>query len=149
MRLHTFGVAMTVGAALATAVLVGPTATAGQIDATHPCSPGVTATGTGTLGTPWILKAQSDQAGATGTVVGAEFEINTPAGRQWSIQLADDGFVFFNKVVTSGATGATAIGQTPAQPGNDQVITATADDLGDGEHINATVVLPDFPCVGH
>lgn len=145
MRLR-MGVGVTVGvAALATAVLVGPNANASQADVVRPCSPGVTSVGTGTLGTPWILKAQFDNDGAQ-PVVGVEFEINTrQAGQPWNIQLADNGFVFFDKTVTSGATGVTAMGMTPIQPGTDQALTANAVDLNDGEHINAQVILPGPP----
>ena len=150
MRLRTLGVGLTMGAAaLATAVIAGPNAYAshgGGGGGGRPCGLAVTGTGNGTLGSPWTDKTMYDDDGAVpGVVVGEEFEINTPAGQQWSVQLADNGLVFFNKVVVADAAGIKAMSQTPDQNRTDQVMTATAVNLGNGEKVNAQLLLPGPP----
>jgi hypothetical protein len=102
--------------------------------------------GHGTLGSSSTLKSMYDDDGAVpGVVAGEEFEINTEAvGQQWTVQLADNGFVFFNQTLTSDAAGIKAMGMTPAQPGK-QVMTAHAVNDGNGEIVDGTVTLDPPP----
>jgi hypothetical protein len=87
-----------------------------------------------------------DDGAKPGVVVGEEFEVNTGvAGQQWSVQLADNGLVFFNQTVTSTAAGIKAMSQTPDQNNTDQIMTATAVNLGNGEKVNARLDLPGPP----
>lgn len=141
-----------VAAALATAVLAGPNAYAsggggGGGGGNRPCGPTHSTQGKGSQGTAWTLKSKYDDDGAQpGVVVGEEFQINTEAaGQQWHVQLADNGVVFFDKILTSTAAGITAMANTPDQGGVDQVMTAVATNLGDGEGIHASVTDPGPP----
>lgn len=151
MRIRNRGTAIAVcAAAFATAVLVGPNAYAsggGGGGGGRPCGPGHSTQGTGSQGTPWTLKSKYDDDGALpGVVVGEEFQINTEAaGQQWHVQLADNGLVFFDKVLTSTAAGITAMSNTPDQGGTDQHMTAVATNLGDAETINAALTVPGPP----
>lgn len=156
MRLRNLGVGLAVGtAAIATALFVGPNAYAshggggggGGGGGTRPCGQPVSTMGAGSLGTGWTLKSMYDDDGATpGVVVGEEFQINTEAaGQQWTIQLADNGLVFFNQTVTSTAAGITAMSKTPDQPPGDQIMTAHAVNIASGEVISASVDLPGPP----
>jgi hypothetical protein len=148
MRLRILAAGLTIGAAaLATTMVAGPNAYASH---GRPCGDPVSTTGHGTLGSPFTLKSMYDDDGTQpGVVVGEEFEINTEAaGQQWTVQLADNGLVFFNQTLTSTAAGIKAMGQTPAQPG-DQVMTAHAKNLGNGETVDGTVKLgPPPPACG-
>lgn len=151
MRLRTLGAGFTIGAALlATAAVVGPTANATTAIplSGRPCGPTHSTAGSGSQGTGWTLKSKYDDDGAKpGVVVGEEFQINTEqAGQVWSIQLADNGLVFLNKTFTSTAAGITAMSNTPDQNRTDQVMTATARNLGNGETItNASLTVPGPP----
>ena len=154
MRYRKRGAGIALGAAaLATAVLVGPNAYAsngggdGGGGGGRPCGPTHSTQGKGSQGTGWTLKSKYDDDGAKpGVVVGEEFQINTEAaGQQWHVQLADNGVVFFDKILTSTAAGITAMSNTPDQGGVDQVMTADATNLGDGEQIHASVTDPGPP----
>lgn len=139
MRLRTLGVGLTIGAAaIATTMLVGPNAHASG----RPCGDGVSTVGHGTLGSPFTLKSKYDDDGPVPgvVVVGEEFEINTPAGQVWNVQLADNGLIFFNQPVTADAQGLKAMGQTTAQKGN-QVMTAHAVNTANGEVVDGSVTL--------
>ncbi len=91
-----------------------------------------------------------DDGAVPGVVVGEEFEVDTEAvGQQWTVQLADNGVVFFNQTVISGIDGIKGMSMTAAQPGN-QVMTAHAVNTADGETVDGTVTLgpPPAKC-GH
>lgn len=155
MRIRTLGVGAALGtAAIATAVFMGPSAYAsggGGGGGGRPCGPTHMASGNGSLGTPWTLKSKYDDDGAQpGVVVGEEFQIKTQiAGQQWHVQLADNGLVFFDKVLPSATAGITAMSNTPDQGGVDQHMTATATNLQTGEVIdNAEITLPGPPPPG-
>ncbi|GAA2050744.1 hypothetical protein GCM10009839_66740 [Catenulispora yoronensis] len=140
-------------ATIAAAILAGPSAYAsggggGGGGGGRPCGPTHNASGSGSHGTGWTLKSKYDDDGAKpGVVVGEEFQINTQAaGQVWHVQLADNGLVFFDKVLTSTTAGITAMSNTPDQGGTDQVMTATATNQGSGETItNATLTVPGPP----
>ncbi|HEX5406022.1 MAG TPA: hypothetical protein VFX16_27415 [Pseudonocardiaceae bacterium] len=157
MRLRILGTGLAItAAALATTVLAGPNAFAahgggsggsgGNGGGGRPCGTGMSTAGNGTLGSPFTLKSMYDDDGAApGVVVGEEFEINTEAvGQHWTVQLADNGVIFFNQNLISDPTGIKAMGQTPAQPGN-QVMTAHAVDADNGEVVNGIVTLDPPP----
>jgi len=154
MRFRNQAAGLAVGAAVvATAVLAGPSAYAsgggggGGGGGGRPCGPTHSTSGVGSLGTTWTLKSKYDDDGAKpGVVVGEEFQINTEAaGQVWHVQLADNGFVFFDKVLTSDAAGITAMSNTPDRGQVDQVMTANATRLSDGETISGSVTDPGPP----
>jgi hypothetical protein len=150
MRLRILGTGLAIGAALATTALVGPDAYAshggGGGGGGRPCGTDMATSGHGTLGSAFTLKSMYDDDGALpGVVVGEEFEINTEAvGQHWTVQLADNGVLFFNQNLVSDVTGIKAMSQTPAQPGN-QVMTAYAVDTDNGEFVDGTVTLDPPP----
>lgn len=150
MRLRILGTGLAIGAAVvATTVLGGPNAYAshgGGGGGGRPCGPATSTSGHGTLGSGFTLKSMYDDDGATpGVVVGEEFEIKTKAaGQHWTVQLADNGLVFLNQNLISDANGIKAMGQTPAQPG-DQVMTAHAVDTDNGETVDGKVTLDPPP----
>ncbi|NUP51242.1 MAG: hypothetical protein HOW97_28615 [Catenulispora sp.] len=152
MRFRTLSVGATVGAAaVAVAALAGTNAYAsgggGGGGGNRPCGPTHSTSGVGSLGTSWTLKSKFDDDGAKpGVVVGEEFQINTEAaGQVWHVILADNGVVFFDKILTSDAAGITAMGNTPDQGVVDQNMTANATRLSDNETIFGTVVDPGPP----
>jgi hypothetical protein len=149
MRLRILGTGLAISAAaIAATVLVGPNAYAshGGGGGGRPCGTGMNTAGHGTLGSPFTLKSMYDDDGAVpGVVVGEEFEINTEAvGQQWTVQLADNGLVFFNQILISDVNGIKAMSMTPAQPGK-QVMTAHAVNAGNGEVVDGTVTLDPPP----
>jgi hypothetical protein len=150
MRLRILGTGLAIGAiTVATTVLAGPDAFAshgGGGGGGRPCGTDMATSGHGTLGSPFTLKSMYDDDGAMpGVVVGEEFEINTEAvGQHWTVQLADNGVVFFEQNLISDQTGIKAMSQTPAQPG-DQVMTAYAVDTDNGEFVDGTVTLDPPP----
>jgi hypothetical protein len=114
-----------------------------------PCQPAVTASGTGTLGTPWALRAMYDGNAAGAVVIGEEFEINTGvAGQVWALTFAVNGTAFFAADVTSTATGVREVQMTPYHGGPSHV-TAHAVNEQTGEVIDGTVNLPAEPVCGH
>jgi hypothetical protein len=155
MRVRILGSGLAIGAALAATVLAGPNANAshgggngggGGTGGGRPCGTDMATAGQGTLGSAFTLKSMYDDDGAApGVVVGEEFEINTEAvGQHWTVQLADNGTVFFNQPLISDATGIKGMSQTPAQPGN-QVMTAHAVNTDNGEIVDGTVTLGPPP----
>ena len=142
-------VGLAVGAAVvATTVLAGPSAYAsGGGGGGRPRGPTHSTSGAGSLGTTWTPQSKYDDDGAKpGVVVGEEFQINTEAaGQVWHVQLADNGFVFFDKVLTSDAAGIKAMSNTPDRGRVDQVMTANATRLSDGETISGSVTDPGPP----
>jgi hypothetical protein len=154
MRLRILGSGLAIGAAaLATTVLAGPNAYAshgggggGGGGGGRPCGTATATSGHGTLGSAFTLKSMYDDDGAVaGVVVGEEFEINTQAvGQHWTVQLADNGVVFFNQNEISDPTGIKGMSMTPAQPGN-QVMTAHAVNNDNGEIVDGTVTLAPPP----
>ncbi|HEX3589054.1 MAG TPA: hypothetical protein VHV74_05425 [Pseudonocardiaceae bacterium] len=161
MRLRILGTGLAIGAAaLATTVLAGPNAYAahgggdgggGNGGGGRPCGTASATSGHGTLGSPFTLKSMYDDDGAVpGVVVGEEFEVDTPVvGQQWTIDLADNGMVFFHTLVTSDVTGIKGMSMTQAQPGG-QVMTAHAVNTVTGETVDGTVTLGPPPAgCGH
>ena len=155
MRLRMLGTGLVIAAAaIATTALAGPNAYAsqggghsggGNGGSGRPCGSASATSGQGTLGSAFTLKSMYDDDGAVpGVVVGEEFEIETPAGQQWTVQLADNGVVFFDQTVISDAAGIKGMSMTPAQPGN-QVMTAHADNPVTGETVDGTVTLAPPP----
>jgi hypothetical protein len=154
MRLRILGTGLAItAAAIATTVLAGPSAYAshgggggGGGGGGRPCGTAMATSGHGTLGSAFTLKSMYDDDGVVpGVVVGEEFEINTEAvGQQWTVQLADNGFVFFNQNLVSDAAGIKGMSMTPAQPGK-QVMTAHAVNTGNGEVVDGTVTLDPPP----
>lgn len=119
--------------------------------ASQACLPPPAATGTGTLGTPWLLKAMYDRNAASAVVIGVEFEINTAvAGQVWAVTFADNGTAFFSSNVTSTATGVREVLMTP-YPGGTSHVTVHAVNQQTGEVIDGAVTLPPAPatCGGH
>ncbi|WP_051386172.1 hypothetical protein [Actinokineospora inagensis] len=77
------------GALAMMALVVAPQANA---DA-RPCTPPQTVAGSGSQGTPFVLRAGYQGVGQ----VAEEFEINTAVSDQvWTIQFSDNGVVFFS-----------------------------------------------------
>ncbi|GAA2024828.1 hypothetical protein GCM10009839_23410 [Catenulispora yoronensis] len=152
MRSRRLGIGVAVGAAtIASAVFMGPNAFAAADGGPGhgPCGATHSAAGTGSLGTPWILRAKYDTAVPSGVVVAEQFQIQTAApGQLWHVQLADNGVVFFDKVVQSTASGVAAMGTTPPVGTGDQVMSAVGTNLGDGESIDASVTLLPPPASG-
>jgi hypothetical protein len=153
MRLRILGSGLAIGTAIVATVLAGPTANASQGGGGNggggggrPCGTATATAGNGTLGSPFTLKSMYDDDGAVpGVVVGEEFEINTEAiGQHWTVQLADNGFVFFSQNLISDAAGIKGMSMTPAQPGN-QVMTAHAVNTDNGEIVDGTVTLNPPP----
>jgi hypothetical protein len=119
--------------------------------ASQACLPPPAATGTGTLGTPWVLKAMYDRNAAGSVVIGVEFEISTAvAGQVWAVTFADNGTAFFSGNVTSTATGLREVLMTP-YPGGTSHLTVHAVNQQTGEVIDGAVTLPPAPatCGGH
>jgi hypothetical protein len=119
--------------------------------AAQPCLPPPVATGTGTHGTPWVLKAMYDRNAAGAVVIGVEFEINTAAaGQVWAVTFADNGTAFFSGNVTSTATGVQEV-LTTLYPGGTSHLTVHAVNQQTGEVIDGAVTLPPAPatCGGH
>lgn len=143
MRKAFMAGALVAGALGSMLAFTGPASASGR-----PCGPGVSASGVGSLGSPWTLKSKHDDDGPGGTqVVGEEFEINVPAGEVWLITFADNGVVFFNQSSTSTAGGIREVHPAPDQPGT-QHMTVHAVDPATGEVIDGFVDVPPAPNCG-
>jgi len=114
------------------------------------CLPSQMATGTGTHGTAWALKAMYVHNPAGAVVIGEAFEISTPvAGQVWTVTLADNGTAFSSANLTSTATGVREVQMTP-YPGGTSHVTAHAVNQQTSEVIDGAVTLPPAPaCGGH
>jgi hypothetical protein len=102
----------------------------------------VTASGTGTLGSPWTLKSMHDDLNGA-QIVGEEFEIFpvNGVGQTWTITFADNGVVFFTGTDVATATGIREVHSTANQPGT-QHMTAHAVNQNTGEMVDGAVDLP-------
>ncbi len=102
----------------------------------------VTASGTGTLGSPWTLKSMHDDLNGA-QIVGEEFEIFpvNGVGQTWRITFADNGVVFFTGTDVATATGIREVHSTANQAGT-QHMTAHAVNQNTGEVIDGAVDLP-------
>ncbi|MCP2340809.1 hypothetical protein [Actinomadura rupiterrae] len=113
------------------------------------CGPGVSKTGSGSLGTGWSLKSMYDDDGPVQgqLVVGEEFEIFTQgAGQHWSVTFTHNGTVFFsNSDDVSTATGIREVHMTSALHNTTQTMNAHAVRKDTGEVIDGTVTLPFAP----
>ena len=111
----------------------------------RPCGPAQSASGTGTLGTPWTLKSMYDDNTAGAVVVGEEFEINTQvAGQVWAVTFTDNGTAFFSGNVTSTTAGVRVV-EMNLYHGGTSHMTAHAVNKQNGEVVDGAVNLPVAP----
>lgn len=135
----TLSMVLVAGAAAASLSLIGAQ---GAWASGRPGGQPVTASGTGTLGSPWTLKSMHDDLNGA-QIVGEEFEIFpvNGVGQTWTITFADNGLVFFTGTQVATTAGIREVHSTANQPGT-QHMTAHAVNQNTGEVVDGAVDLP-------